>query len=60
MHWGKRVPTDVYIFRGVPHGFRRFGEKLSASTRWDKVMENGILWALQKPEKSGDLIIKED
>ncbi|KAL2136179.1 hypothetical protein VTI74DRAFT_5057 [Chaetomium olivicolor] len=40
------VPTDVHLFKGVPHGFRRFGEKLSASEKWDEVMENGIRWAL--------------
>ncbi|KAK4120121.1 alpha/beta-hydrolase [Parathielavia appendiculata] len=40
------VPTNVHLFKGVPHGFRRFGDKLSASKKWDEVMENGIRWAL--------------
>lgn len=44
-----RVPTDVHVFRGVPHGFRRYGAKLSASKYWDEVMSNGISWALTNP-----------
>lgn len=44
------VSTDVHIFKGVPHGFRRFGDKLSESKRWDHVMERGVLWALARPE----------
>lgn len=44
-----RVPTDVHVFRGVPHGFRRYGDKLSASKYWDEVMSNGISWALTNP-----------
>lgn len=47
------MPTEVNVFKGVPHGFRRFGAKLSASKRWDDVMENGIKWALQKPKATG-------
>ncbi|KAK4610628.1 AB hydrolase superfamily protein [Fulvia fulva] len=44
------VPTDVHLFRGVPHGFRRFGDKLAASKHWDEVMHNGIRWALSQPK----------
>ncbi|CAI7667363.1 unnamed protein product [Penicillium pancosmium] len=45
------VPTDVHVFPGVPHGFRRYGDKLAASSkRWDEVMTNGISWALSSPE----------
>ncbi|KAK4447415.1 Alpha/Beta hydrolase protein [Podospora aff. communis PSN243] len=44
------VPTDVHLFKGVPHGFRRFGEQLSECKRWDQVVERGILWALAGPE----------
>ena len=44
------VPTDVHVFRGVPHGFRRFGDKLSSSSKyWDQVMGDGISWALSSP-----------
>ncbi|CAK7222644.1 hypothetical protein SBRCBS47491_004929 [Sporothrix bragantina] len=47
------VPTDVHLYRGVPHGFRRYGpEKLSVSRAWDATMENGIAWALSKPAAS--------
>ncbi|KAJ5227451.1 uncharacterized protein N7469_007457 [Penicillium citrinum] len=44
------VPTDVHVFPGVPHGFRRYGNKLAASAKWDKVMAEGISWALSNPE----------
>ncbi|KPM42366.1 hypothetical protein AK830_g4211 [Neonectria ditissima] len=57
-YFAHRVPTDVNLFRGVPHGFRRFGDKLSASARWDEVMEKGIRWALGKPSSSESFIIK--
>jgi hypothetical protein len=53
-----RVPTDVHVFDGLPHGFRRFGDQLTESKRWDSVMENGIKWALSKPERSGMFEIK--
>ncbi|CZR37519.1 uncharacterized protein FPRO_02220 [Fusarium proliferatum ET1] len=44
------VPTDIHIFKGLPHGFRRYGDQLSESKRWDRVMEQGIIWALSSPE----------
>ncbi|KAJ5098028.1 hypothetical protein N7532_005029 [Penicillium argentinense] len=44
-----KVPTNVNVFRGVPHGFRRYGDRLSASKRWDEVMSDGISWALSHP-----------
>ncbi|KAK0648298.1 Alpha/Beta hydrolase protein [Cercophora newfieldiana] len=53
------VPTDVSLFRGVPHGFRRFGEKLSESKRWDSVVETGISWALSGPE-AGEFVVKTE
>ena len=43
------VATDVHIFKGVPHGFRRFGDKLSICKDYDKVMHDGIRWALSHP-----------
>jgi hypothetical protein len=53
-----RVPTDVHVFKGLPHGFRRFGDQLTESKRWDAVMENGIKWALSNPEPSAKFEIK--
>jgi hypothetical protein len=53
-----RVPVDVNVFKGVPHGFRRFGDRLSASKRWDDVMANGILWSLNNPTPAEKLNIK--
>jgi hypothetical protein len=52
------VPTDVNLFMGVPHGFRRFGDKLSASKLWDKAMEGGIGWVLSQPSASQQFEIK--
>ncbi|RSM06608.1 hypothetical protein CDV31_009037 [Fusarium ambrosium] len=52
------VPTDVHVFKGLPHGFRRFGEQLTESERWDKVMEEGIRWALSKPDPSWNFKIQ--
>lgn len=51
------VPTSVNVFKGVPHGFRRFGDKLSVCKRWDEVMEQGIRWALTNPSASGKFAI---
>ncbi|KAJ5382991.1 hypothetical protein N7517_000902 [Penicillium concentricum] len=53
------VPTNVNVFKGVPHGFRRFGERLSVCKQWDQIMEDGIRWALAKHSTSGQFIIKE-
>ncbi|KAJ5494443.1 hypothetical protein N7463_010530 [Penicillium fimorum] len=53
------IPTNVNVFKGVPHGFRRFGERLSVCKQWDQIMEDGIRWALAKPSTSGEFIIKE-
>ncbi|CZS79760.1 unnamed protein product [Fusarium graminearum] len=52
------VPTDIHLFKGLPHGFRRFGDQLSESKRWDKTMENGIKWALSNPAATGKFDIK--
>ncbi|KAF4435884.1 hypothetical protein F53441_13392 [Fusarium austroafricanum] len=52
------VPTDVHVFNGLPHGFRRFGDQLTESPRWDKVMEDGIKFAISKPKASGKFEIK--
>ncbi|KAM0499031.1 hypothetical protein ACHAP8_005735 [Fusarium lateritium] len=46
------VPTDIHVFRGLPHGFRRYGEQISESKRWDRVMEEGIKWAISSPDPS--------
>ncbi|KIW94699.1 uncharacterized protein Z519_04676 [Cladophialophora bantiana CBS 173.52] len=39
------VSTQVYVFPGLPHGFRRF-DSLKASARWDEVIVEGIQWCL--------------
>lgn len=52
------VATDVNVFKGLPHGFRRFGESLSKCKHWDRVMESGIVWALAEPKAEG-FVIKE-
>lgn len=54
------VPTDVSLFPGVPHGFRRFGDKLLECKRWDQVVEGGILWALEEPEATGEFVVKRE
>ncbi|KAJ5083478.1 hypothetical protein N7456_012905 [Penicillium angulare] len=54
------VPTDTTIFRGVPHGFRRYGSSLErASKLWDETVSNGITWALSNPP-AGAFEIKTD
>ncbi|RAO70345.1 uncharacterized protein BHQ10_006357 [Talaromyces amestolkiae] len=53
------VPTNTNVFKGLPHGFRRFGDKLSACKNWDLVIEDGIRWAWSKPSASGKFIINE-
>ncbi|CAH0024384.1 unnamed protein product [Clonostachys rhizophaga] len=52
------VATDIHVFKGLPHGFRRYGEQLSESARWDKVMENGIRWAISNPKPSRKFEVK--
>lgn len=34
------------VMKGVPHGFRRFGDRLSASSKWDALCLEGIRWLL--------------
>ncbi|KXJ88357.1 Alpha/Beta hydrolase protein [Microdochium bolleyi] len=54
------VPNETYLFRGVPHGYRRFGDKLpSASAHWDKVMHEGIQWVLKCPQARKDFAIHD-
>jgi len=44
------IPTKTHLFKGVPHGYRRFGDMLaSASKHWDTVLADGIKWALSSP-----------
>ncbi|KAF5017611.1 hypothetical protein F66182_10437 [Fusarium sp. NRRL 66182] len=52
------VPTDIHVFKGLPHGFRRFGKQLSETKRWDRVMEDGIRWAISNPEPSWKFHVK--
>ncbi|KAJ4379371.1 hypothetical protein N0V86_005416 [Didymella sp. IMI 355093] len=51
------VPTEVRLFRGVPHGHRRFGKALKASDHWDECIDEGILWALSKPQATGKFVV---
>ncbi|KAF2750397.1 alpha/beta hydrolase fold-3 domain-containing protein [Sporormia fimetaria CBS 119925] len=53
-----QVPTDVHLFKGIPHGARRFGDQLKANRKWDEVHQQGILWALSKPKATGKFEIK--
>ncbi|KAK1142947.1 hypothetical protein N8T08_007188 [Aspergillus melleus] len=53
------VPTDVNVFTGLPHGFRRHST-LSESKRWDAVMNRGIKWALSGPTGTEDFVIKDE
>ncbi|KAF2994582.1 hypothetical protein E8E13_001508 [Curvularia kusanoi] len=52
------VPTEIRLFKGVPHGHRRFGKALKASDHWDQCIDEGILWALSKPQATGKFEIK--
>ena len=52
------VATDIHLFKGMPHGFRRFGDQLSASKRWDRVIEEGIKWALHGAAASGKFEVR--
>jgi acetyl esterase/lipase len=52
------VPTEIRLFRGVPHGHRRFGKALKASEHWDQCVNEGIVWALSKPEATGKFDVK--
>ncbi|KAH8682084.1 Alpha/Beta hydrolase protein [Xylariales sp. PMI_506] len=54
------VPTDINVFVGVPHGFRRYGDKLPNSAHWDKVMENGVRWILSKPSATRVFDVKAE
>ncbi|OAL51449.1 alpha/beta-hydrolase [Pyrenochaeta sp. DS3sAY3a] len=52
------VPTEIRLFKGVPHGHRRFGKALKASDHWDQAVDEGILWALSKPAATGKFNVK--
>lgn len=52
------VPTTIHVFQGLPHGFRRFGERLSACQVWDKVIEDGVRLALKRPPPSTEYKIQ--
>ncbi|KAJ6024174.1 hypothetical protein N7540_004971 [Penicillium herquei] len=54
------VPTNVTVFRGLPHGYRRFGKGLDrACKKWDESVNEGISWILTNPEV-GTFEIKTD
>jgi acetyl esterase/lipase len=52
------VPTEIRLFKGVPHGHRRFGKALKASEHWDQCVDEGILWVLSKPNATGKFDVK--
>lgn len=53
------MPTEVHIFKGMPHYFRGMGDKLSESKRWDEVIKRGITWPLTRPAATGEFVIQE-
>lgn len=53
------VPTEIRLFKGVPHGHRRFGDGLKKACKdWDDTVEEGILWVLSKPSATGKFDVK--
>lgn len=52
------VPTDITLFKGVPHSYRRFGKALKASEHWDECVDGGILWVLSGPKATGKFDVK--
>jgi acetyl esterase/lipase len=48
------VQTSVRLFKGVPHGARRFGEQLPVSSReWDRCVTEGVEWLLEGAKGKG-------
>lgn len=54
------VPTDVHLFKGVPHLFRDYMDSLEAAKRSEQVIIEGIAWILSKPKASGKFEVKEE
>ncbi|CAI6333602.1 unnamed protein product [Periconia digitata] len=52
------VPTDIRLFKGVPHGYRRFGDALEVSADWDRCIEEGVAWILGNPQATGKFDVK--
>ncbi|KAF2128693.1 alpha/beta-hydrolase [Dothidotthia symphoricarpi CBS 119687] len=52
------VPTEITVFKGVPHGHRRYGKALKASDHWDECVDEGISWVLSKPASTGKFTVK--
>ncbi|KAK5202998.1 hypothetical protein LTR41_011272 [Exophiala xenobiotica] len=52
------VPTNINVFKGLSHGFRRFGKRLSASEHWDNLVNEGIRRALGSPRVSGQFEVR--
>lgn len=44
------VATNINLIKGIPHGARRFPGLVKANAAWDEIHQQGILWALSKPE----------
>jgi acetyl esterase/lipase len=51
------LPTEVRLFKGVPHGHRLFAH-LKVSKDWDECVNEGILWVLGKPKATGKFHVK--
>jgi acetyl esterase/lipase len=51
------VPTEIRLFKGVPHGHRLFAQ-LKASKDWDECVNEGILWVLGRPKATGKFHVK--
>ncbi len=47
------VPTQTWLFKGMPHAHRRFGPALKASAHFDQCLYEGIKWILSKPTATG-------
>ena len=52
------VPTQTWLFKGVPHAHRRFGKALKASDDSDQCWVEGISWILSNPTATGKFEVK--
>ncbi|EOA89213.1 hypothetical protein ACJQWK_09194 [Exserohilum turcicum] len=51
------VPTDITLFKGVPHGHMMF-KGLKATKNFEESAEKGIHWILSKPAATGKFEVK--
>lgn len=52
------VPTNISVFKGVPHAHAAYMRGMKASGDWDEVLQQGILWTLSKPKATGTFEVK--